>query len=77
MIELPNKIVSRVSMLIISFFILEQVVCFKDAVQLNLIGHQYGTRLAAVGLAYNAGCLELVHQTAGAVVSDGELALYE
>ena len=69
--------VKRVSMRVKSLFISEQVVGFKYAVKLHLIGHKDGTGLAAVGPAYDTGGLELVHETAGAVVSDGELALYE
>ena len=57
--------------------ILLDVVGFKYAVQLDFIGYQNRTWLAAIGLAHNAYSLKLVHETACTVVTDCELALYQ
>ena len=51
--------------------------CFDLELEVHLVGTKYLTGFAAIDRSYDAGLLELVHDAACTVVTDGELALDE
>ena len=49
----------------------------KQVIQTNLVEDQHLTRLTTHSGTYDTSLLQLIHQTTGAVVADGKLALDE
>lgn len=51
--------------------------CLDLELEIHLVGAEYLAGFAAIDRSYDAGLLELVHDAACTVVTDGELALDE